>query len=115
MRALPFYNYIYTMKKIVCFILFVLMLSASNVTVVSAQCAMCAISADQGTKHGNTQAKGINSGVIYLMVIPYILIAGLGVLWYKKYYTPRAQRAQYSPENPDALHSQSSPGSSHFS
>lgn len=84
------------MKKIVYFILFVLMLSASNLSTVSAQCAMCAISAEQGTKNGNTQGKGINSGVIYLMVIPYILIAGLGVLWYKKYYTPRLQRTQGS-------------------
>lgn len=73
------------MKKVIYFILFVLVLSASNVTAVSAQCAMCTINAEQGTKNGNTQAKGINSGVIYLMVIPYILIAGLGVLWYKKY------------------------------
>lgn len=96
MRVLSFYNYIYNMKKIVYFILFVLVLSASNVTIVSAQCAMCAISAEQGTKNGNTQGKGINSGVIYLMVIPYILIAGLGILWYKKYYTPRSLRSPHS-------------------
>jgi len=81
------------MKKVVYFILFILTLSASNITPASAQCAMCAISAEQGTKNGNTQAKGINSGVIYLMVIPYILIAGLGVLWYKKYRTTRSSHS----------------------
>lgn len=80
-----------TMKK--AFIIFILLISVfagTGLNTVSAQCAMCTINAEQGVKNGNTQAKGINSGVIYLMVIPYLLIAGLGVLWYKKY---RAQRS----------------------
>ncbi len=46
---------------------------------------MCTISAEQGTKNGNTQGKGLNSGIIYLLVIPYLLIAGVGILWYKNY------------------------------
>lgn len=30
----------------------------------------------------NSRAEGINQGIMYLMVFPYILIAGLGVfLW----------------------------------
>lgn len=73
------------MKKVIYFILFVLMLSASNAPVASAQCAMCTINAEQGAKNGNTQTKGINNGVIYLMVMPYIMVAALGILWYKRY------------------------------
>ncbi|WP_442589949.1 hypothetical protein ACSBL2_01680 [Pedobacter sp. AW31-3R] len=73
------------MKKVIYLMLFVLMLSSSNVTVVSAQCAMCTISAEQGAKNGNTQTKGLNSGVLYLLAIPYVMIAALGILWYKKY------------------------------
>lgn len=74
------------MKKILfIFILSISVLGATGIPAASAQCAMCTISAEQGTKNGNTQAVGINKGVMYLMAIPYLLIGGLGVLWYKKY------------------------------
>lgn len=77
-------------KALVIFILFISVFAGTVSNTASAQCAMCTINAEQGVKNGNTQAKGINSGVIYLMVIPYILIAGLGVLWYKRYRTQRS-------------------------
>lgn len=76
-------------KALLIFIFLITVFTGTGLNTASAQCAMCTITAEQGVKNGNTQAKGINSGVIYLMVIPYILIAGLGVLWYKKY---RGQR-----------------------
>lgn len=74
------------MKKV----LFIFLLTLSVFTLggntnASAQCAMCTINAEQGVKNGNTQAKGINSGVLYLMAIPYLMIGALGILWYKKY------------------------------
>jgi len=46
---------------------------------------MCTINAEQGAANGNTQTKGINTGVLYLMAIPYLMIGALGVLWYLKY------------------------------
>ncbi len=46
---------------------------------------MCTISAEQGTKNGNTQGKGLNSGILYLLAIPYLLMTGIGVLWYRNY------------------------------
>lgn len=52
---------------------------------VQAQCSMCTVNAEQGSKNGNTQTKGINDGVIYLLSIPYLLIAGVGFIWYKNY------------------------------
>ena len=72
-------------KSVLLFLLFLSIFVGTGNTTASAQCAMCTINAEQGVKNGNTQAKGINSGVMYLMAIPYLLIAGLGVLWYKKY------------------------------
>jgi hypothetical protein len=74
------------MKKIVFVFVFILisLVSLQN-NKVSAQCAMCTINAEQGVKNGNTQAKGLNTGVIYLMVIPYLLIGGLGALWYFRF------------------------------
>ena len=62
-----------------------LCLSLSFTPQVKAQCSMCTITAEQGTKNGNTQGKGLNSGIIYLLVIPYLLMTGVGVLWYRNY------------------------------
>lgn len=62
------------------------MLSAFAVSnTASAQCAMCSVNAEQGTKNGNTQGKGLNTGILYLLAIPYVLITGVGVLWYLRY------------------------------
>lgn len=50
--------------------------------VSEAQCAMCrAVLESEGNV--NT-AEGINNGIVYLMAIPYILIAALFYFIYKK-------------------------------
>jgi len=72
-------------KALIIFILLISVFAGAGIQPASAQCAMCTISAEQGTKNGNTQAVGLNTGVLYLMAIPYLLIAGIGILWYKKY------------------------------
>ena len=71
-------------KKII-LILFIFVAATAISPQVKAQCSMCTISAEQGTKNGNTQGKGLNDGIIYLLVIPYLLIAGIGILWYRNY------------------------------
>jgi hypothetical protein len=51
----------------------------------NAQCAMCrAVLESEETKGA---AEGINDGIIYLMIIPYILIGGIGFFIYKKLRT----------------------------
>lgn len=37
------------------------------------------------SEEGQTAAKGINDGIIYLMAIPYILVGGVIFFIYKKY------------------------------
>ena len=73
------------MKKIAFIFLLLLTTAFSMPSQVSAQCAMCSISADQSVKNGNSQGKGLNTGIVYLLVIPYLLISGIGALWYFKY------------------------------
>lgn len=51
---------------------------------VEAQCAMCKAqleSADQAS--ANAKNTGINSGILYLMLFPYILIGGIAYMWYR--------------------------------
>jgi len=32
---------------------------------------------------GQTTAKGVNDGIVYLMIIPYVLIGGLAIALYR--------------------------------
>ncbi len=52
---------------------------------LQAQCAMCTMNAENSVKNGNTQGRGLNNGILYLLAAPYLAIAGVGFLWYKKY------------------------------
>jgi len=39
-----------------------------------AQCSMCRAVAESGDKNGQHVAGGLNNGILYLMIIPYVLI-----------------------------------------
>ncbi len=46
-----------------------------------AQCAMCRAVLE--SEAGQTTAKGVNDGIVYLMLIPYILMGGLALVAYR--------------------------------
>ena len=48
----------------------------------NAQCAMCRAVVEQG---GEEVAEGINSGIVYLMAFPYLLIAVAMFLFYRNW------------------------------
>jgi hypothetical protein len=52
---------------------------------VSAQCSMCTANAENSVQNGNTEGKGLNDGILYLLAAPYIAVAAIGYLWYRKY------------------------------
>lgn len=64
------------MKKIV-FILFLLLTQ-----VISAQCAMCKAVVESGDAE---IAESVNSGIVYLMAFPYILVA-IGIYFLYRNY-----------------------------
>lgn len=66
-------------------IIFCLLLSFVFCLETNAQCAMCRAVLE--TSEGHTVAEGINDGIVYLMAVPYILMAGIGYFIYKKYNT----------------------------
>ncbi len=47
------------------------------------QCAMCRASLESSGEV--SQAEAVNDGIVYLMAIPYILVAALGFVIYKMY------------------------------
>ncbi|WDF67860.1 hypothetical protein PQ465_16350 [Sphingobacterium oryzagri] len=74
------------------FFMLVLVIGISCYNEVSAQCAMCSLNAENSTTNGNTQGKGLNDGILFLLAIPYLIAVGVGVLWYKKYRKNQPKR-----------------------
>lgn len=57
------------------FILFILLALFLLPNDIEAQCAMCKASVESSQGQKNSVAGGINQGIIYLMLVPYALIA----------------------------------------
>jgi len=51
-------------------------------SVAEAQCAMCRAVLE--SEEGQNTAKGINNGIVYLMVIPYLLVGSVAYFIYHK-------------------------------
>ncbi|MCM4155309.1 hypothetical protein [Gramella sp. AN32] len=66
-------------KSIYIAILFLGLLFTPQFT--EAQCAMCRAVLESETDQST--AKGINDGIIYLMIFPYLLIGGVGYFIFK--------------------------------
>ena len=58
-----------------------------------AQCAMCRSTVVNNVSNGDQLglAAGLNNGILYLFVTPYILIGLIAFLWYKNASKNRAQ------------------------
>jgi hypothetical protein len=52
---------------------------------VKAQCAQCAATVESNAKSGDKTANGLNKGILFLLAAPYLAVAAVGVIWYKKY------------------------------
>ena len=67
-----------------------LVLLIFGLTIVSvipafAQCAQCAAAVKTNAANGSVTAKGLNNGNLVLLCAPYIAVAILGYVWYKKF------------------------------
>ncbi len=47
------------------------------------QCAMCRASVENNASNGDTALAGsLNTGIMYLFTMPYLLVIAVGLLWY---------------------------------
>lgn len=69
------------MKKV----LIIILLALFNVGTAIAQCPMCKASVESNMKDGGEKVfgMGLNSGILYLMAIPYIMVVAIGFFWYR--------------------------------
>lgn len=50
-----------------------------------AQCAQCSAVVESNSASGDNKTGGLNNGILYLLATPYIAVAIVGFVWYKKY------------------------------
>ena len=49
-----------------------------------AQCAMCRASVENNVSNGDTSiGSGLNTGILFLFVMPYLIATVIGILWYR--------------------------------
>jgi len=66
------------MKRIVAFTILVVF-----PFIADAQCAMCKAVAESDQASGGTAALGLNEGILYLMVFPYLIMGAVGYAIYR--------------------------------
>lgn len=57
-----------------------MVLLAGSIQQANAQCSICTKTAEQ---LGEGPAKGLNSGIVYLMLTPFLIIGYIGYRWWK--------------------------------
>lgn len=91
------------MKKSLWILIFWLL----NCSVSVAQCAMCRASVESNMSTGrNVIGNGLNTGIIYLFVFPYLAVAIVGYLWYRNSKKLRLQRMAVQMRVREALKNQ---------
>ncbi len=68
------------MKKITLIILFSFQILLFSQFTVDAQCSLCTKTAQQ---MGEKPAQGMNSGILYLMMMPFVIVGFIGFRWWK--------------------------------
>ncbi|WP_149240902.1 hypothetical protein [Dyadobacter sp. 32] len=69
-----------------------------------AQCAMCRGSVESSMGNGrNNVGVGLNTGIVYLFVMPYLLVAVIGYLWYRSSKKAQQEREFVSSRIQQAL------------
>lgn len=71
-------------------LLIVLLVFLIGTMPAEAQCAMCRAVLE--SEEGGQTAKGINNGIVYLMIFPYLLVAGVGYAIYRSRKKARAEK-----------------------
>ncbi len=62
-------------------ILFIVLSGIS--TELAAQCPMCKMSAESNLKNGGTAGAGLNAGILYMLITPYLLVGTMAYLWWR--------------------------------
>ena len=59
-----------------------------------AQCVMCKAQVEAAkAENDDYDVAGLNKGIVYMMIVPYILMGTIGYFWYRRTHPKRATAA----------------------
>ena len=61
---------------------------------LSAQCPMCKMAAESNLDHGGSAGAGLNTGILFMLSMPYLIVACLGFIWFKNRNRPEDEFIQ---------------------
>jgi hypothetical protein len=64
-------------------VLLILVMTATPFAEAISQCPMCRMAAESNLEHGGTEGKGLNTGILYMLSLPYLLVLTIGIIWYR--------------------------------
>lgn len=70
-------------SSVISAIIVILVVILAGVDVI-AQCPMCRMAAESNLENGGTAGKGLNTGILYILCLPYLLVFTIGLIWYRK-------------------------------
>lgn len=69
-------------QKIV-FVVALFLIASAFFNELAAQCPMCRMSAESNLKNGGVAGKNLNTGILYMLALPYLLVGAMGFWWWK--------------------------------
>lgn len=84
--------------KITLLTLLFVFLGASADT-LQAQCAMCKAAAESNIQAGGGDPRGLNAGILYMFLLPYLLVGSIGYWWWRNRKSETQQVAELTDED----------------
>ena len=88
------------LRNILTFLPLVVVMWVAAPKQVHAQCPMCKAAVESNSNNGKGAhgkgsflARNLNMGILYLFVLPYCAIMGVGILWYRGYRRKKREEA----------------------
>lgn len=66
---------------------------------VTAQCAMCKGAAETALKQGGGDPQGLNNGILYMLMMPYMIVGAIGYWWWRNRRKEQEQVANLTEED----------------
>ena len=93
------------MKKFLVICGFVIVFFVLTIPSTMAQCAMCRGSVESSMGNGrNNVGVGLNTGIVYLFLMPYLLVAAIGYMLYRSSKKAQQEREFVTSRVQQALH-----------
>ncbi len=71
---------------------------AAGFNLLEAQCPMCKMSAEANLKDGGTSGRGLNAGILYMLVLPYLIVGSIGYWWWRNKRKEAVVRTNFTEE-----------------